>query len=71
MITLSADQLQALLYRAKTDAIVKYRAEYCWMDSTPWEDHARFYSGLELDATHLANNTLCTPIDLDRIASVI
>lgn len=69
MITLSVDELQKLLYRAKTDAVEKYRSEYG--GNIIWEDHARFYSALDLDATHMASNAQCSPLDIDRIVSAL
>lgn len=71
MITLTEDQLQKLLYRASTDAVEKYRAEYRDGNNATWISHAQFYKGLDDDARRVAGNAKCTPIDLDRIASVL
>lgn len=71
MITLSVDELQKLLYRASTDAVEKYRSVYRSGNNTTWIDSAQFYKGLDDEARRMASNAKCTPIDLDRIASVI
>lgn len=71
MITLSVDELQKLLYRAKTDAVEKYRSVYRSGNNTTWIDSAQFYSALDLDATHMASNAQCSPLDIDRIVSVL
>lgn len=71
MITLTVEQLQALLYRAKTDAVEKYRSVYRSGDNLTWIDSAQFYKGLHDEAGSMASNAKCSPIDLDRVSATI
>lgn len=71
MITLTEDQLQKLLYRASTDAVEKYRAEYRDGNNATWISHAQFYKGLNDEARRMASNAKCAPIDLDAVAAAI